>query len=1317
MSPKKIIITSILLLYAFCSYTQEYLFDVQTINVEDGLPQRDVHSIMQDSEGYIWLSSQGTISRFDGHQFKNYDYNFLNVRANSGLLLALDDGDRLWYSEGNQSALNTFGGILDSKLDTVYTFESFSNGLIHSDNIAFIQPSYATKNNIIIGTIDGNIYKYDGEFHHIYKDSNDDLIWKCFEVEKDVFYLHYYINKHKDKQALGKIVNKKIVKKTVFQTPIQDIIKIKNRFFVQTFFDKRMYYDLSTNKQDLEIQLKSGLDIKGVFQIQENWICVNTKNGIVIQDNYGNILWRYFEYNQSGEGSQLKYSCVFKDVQGILWIGTADGIIKIQIKENPFTILQKNNSIRGITEIDNKQYIGGYFGNYRADLNNDNWTEFLSKKITVVGYLEDENDIIWMGTSVRIMCKYNRRTNAFDVLHLYNAGQISFPFINKVTNNFLLGTSEGIFYYDKIKNKVKKLKLSDKNINIGTRAIYTNEDGIWVVTTKGLFLLNPKTEKVIYHFSKKDGFPTNNFNHLYKDKKGLFWLGTKDKGLIRWNRKTNEIRQFSKKDGLSNNNIYAVYEDDFGGLWLPSDYGLMRFDKASFETKVYMPNDGIAHEEFNTFAHYQDKKGYLYFGGLKGVTKFHPKDFIEKKEFQPDLKISKIQVLPNNHEFHIDKTNEFLTQNKIILKHSDRILELQFALLDFTNPSENKYAYKILNYNNQWIYLNDNILSINNLPQGNYTLIIKARSAGGNWLDKELNLKIYVAPPFYFTWWFIFVVVLLIGLTIWWYFIYRTIQLQRQNLELEKIVKERTQKIEKQADELKALDKAKTQFFSNITHEFRTPLTLIIGPLQQLLKQTKEKPKQRKINTALNNANQLLGLVNQLLDISKLEHNKMRLEISFGGIVEFTENIVQRFQPLANQQQKKLVVNISTTSNQTYFDKEKWNKILSNLLSNALKYTAENGRIAVNLIVNDRQKLIKLIVKDNGIGIEKANLPLIFERFYQTNVNRDGQLGTGIGLALVKELIEVQNGSIKVESKVGFGTTFFVTLPIVETAIEPQSDNEKEPVLQAIPTVTESTILQKEKLINNDKTNLLIIEDNPEMRLYIRDCIDESIYEITEAKNGEEGVEKALKIIPDLIISDVMMPKKDGYEVTQTIRQTVSTSHIPLILLTAKASLESRLEGLQRGADVYLTKPFSAEELALRIKKLLEIRALIQQQFANQKLITISDNVQKTYKEENQFIIDVRKYILNNITNEKLTVESIGQAFAMSRMQFYRKIKALTNQSTSEFIRSIRLAKATELIKTQDLTLSEIAYDTGFTSLSSFSKAFKKRYGKSPSSL
>ncbi len=582
-----------------------------------------------------------------------------------------------------------------------------------------------------------------------------------------------------------------------------------------------------------------------------------------------------------------------------------------------------------------------------------------------------------------------------------------------------------------------------------------------------------------------------------------------------------------------------------------------------------------------------------------------------------------------------------------------------------------------------------------------------------------------VQKPFYLELWFILTALLTVTGSIIGGIRWRFYQLEKSKLRLEAEVKLRTKTIQQQAEQLQALDKAKTRFFSNITHEFRTPLTLVIGPLEQVVERKLTEKSKEKLMSVLKNARHLLGLINQLLDLSKLESGQMRVEITHGDINAYTKELVQDIKPLADKKEQTLQIAIAESVWKTQFDKKKWTKIIYNLLSNAIKYTPEKGTILLELMSREAQ--IHLRVKDSGIGIKKSQLPQIFNRFYQVDDSSTrNQEGTGIGLALVKELVELQGGSIDVVSEHQKGTTFVIKLPIFERSKVMEKEvlpiTQRRPLLE-LPSAETKHVLVKKPSLSEEKERLeiLIIEDNAEMRIYIRDCLDETKYHITEASNGVEGIAKAIETIPDLIISDVMMPGKNGFEVTGTLRSTVPTSHIPIILLTAKSALESRLEGFQSGADVYLTKPFSPKELSLRIQKLIEIRELIRNSVHS---ITVVNNPKPiinetitSYQKENHFAQQVRAIIDKHIIETGLNGEFIGEQIGMSRMQVHRKLKALMNQSASELIRTIRLEKAYELLQTQNYNSSEVAYQTGFNTLSYFSKIFKEKYGYSPSDL
>ncbi|MCB9277260.1 MAG: response regulator, partial [Lewinellaceae bacterium] len=829
--------------------------------------------------------------------------------------------------------------------------------------------------------------------------------------------------------------------------------------------------------------------------------------------------------------------------------------------------------------------------------------------------------------------------------------------------------------------------------------------------------------------------PFNHIRHIHEDEEGAFWLASKGGGVIRWRPQLSQgeapssYQQFTTKDGLADNFTYAVYEDDYGKLWIPSDKGLMQMDKASFRTRTFTTDDGLSHNEFNFSAHYQARDGTLYFGGLGGLIAFHPRVFTEEKANHTPLAFTNYYVLEEGADKMADKTQLLQAGGAIIIQPGDKFFELHFALLDFDAPEQHRYAYQIQGYSDSWNYTNENFIRITNLPFGKYTLEIQGQNSSRGWSNQTLSLSIQVLKPFYLQWWFIAMVIIgIVSVTLaavrW-----RIVRLQKDRARLEAEVQKRTRQIEEdkqtiaaQAEALQELDRAKSRFFSNITHEFRTPLTLIIGPLEQALA---ENPPpsilRRRMQGVIKNARHILGLINQLLDLSKMESGRMEVEAVRGDIIAYTRELAMQFQPLAGKKALRLHFISDQGSWEANFDQDKWDKIVYNLLSNAIKFTPQGNAIQLSLarVGDDERESIRLDVKDTGMGIDEKQIERVFDRFYQAPSpprSPQGGAGTGIGLALVKELVELQGGKVSVASEVGKGTSFCILLPVLSAEnIKPLAGQPTADVLSSLELAANEAASEAKAPAedNKEKLELLIIEDNEEMREYIRYCIGEDKYHITEATDGQEGIEKAQALIPDLIISDVMMPKKDGLAVTQAIRSSLSTSHIPLILLTAKASLESRLEGLQRGADAYLTKPFSPQELALRTEKLIEIRRMLQQRYQN---VSPTDEG-GAYRQEDEFITELRAYVLEHIDDADLNGDRIGRHFGMSRVHLYRKLKALTDQSITEFVKAVRLQKALELVREGKYNVSEIAYQTGFSSVSHFSRSFKQAFGKAPSEV
>lgn len=1305
-------------------YSQNnYVFEAQKINVENGLPHRSVYDITQDSDGYIWISVPGNISRYDGSNFKTYTSSFLKTGDNLANLIGSDKSNNIWYCERSNLDKPILSGVIDTKKDSIYRFEDFSKGLFSSQDVVHISQSKKEASSIFITTRAGVIYKYSDHFEEIYRFNhslNNYAI--CEEDESNGYWIlnENHILKIKNQKLLATYSNPNLngyFYRVVTQKP-NLILEVRNAL------DEKTYWELKNDILSPYTFPNKIKNLKQLFQKTSDYICYSSNDTIYVSNNSGKKIFQFNNIDNSG--ADFKYQTTLVDRQDILWIASGNGLYKVIPKKNPFKLLQENQSIRGIFKDDDQLYVGSYTENVIINLKTNKKTPFIRvPNVATTSFIKDKKSHIWAGTSTQLLFEFIPKTNLWNYYRLSDRVALHAPLINSKTGKIWIGTANGLAFLNTNTNQIEFIKLPISDTNTEIRHLYQNEKGIWDISNKGIFLMDAETETIIKHITLENGLPNANLNHMYEDTDGTFWLASKEAGLIHWNLETNEFKQYTMQNGLSNNTIYAVYPDNYNNLWLTSNYGLMRFNKETKNVQVYLPKNGIAHEEFNTFAHFQDKDGTLYFGGLNGITVFHPKNLIEDTNTEIPLRLTQLEVLNENNSDFIDITKSFNTTNEIVLKPTDRVLEIEVSLLDFENPSDLQYTYQIEGFQDQWLYTKSNKITFNNLPYGSYTINIKGKGLASSSSSNTLQIPVIVKKPFYLTWQFIALTIALIGLLLFIYVKWRFRKVVKDRNQLEEEVKLRTQQIESdkqiitaQAEALKDLDEAKTRFFSNITHEFRTPLTLIKGPLEQVI----ENPPpatvlKKRMQGVLKNTNHILGLINQLLDLSKLESGGMKLEVVYNDIIAHTNDVVTRFQQLAKKKEQHLTFITLEKSWKTYFDQEKWDKLLYNLISNAIKFTPKNGNIQVklNAIIIDNENTIVLEVKDSGIGMDEKQQQSVFNRFYQAdNSLTRSHEGSGIGLALVKELITLQGGTIRLESERDKGSTFTILLPILKNHTLSSKQPENIPFESYLNFETGEDEISKNQNRSNDKEKLelLIVEDNEDMRNYIKQCLNSTLYNITEASNGKEGLEKAFSVIPDIIISDVMMPKMNGFELTKTIRNTLSTSHIPLILLTAKSTLESKLEGLARGADAYLTKPFSPKELELRVEKLIELRTLIQKRYEG-NIVEPS----KTYQQEDGFIIQLKEYIIEHLDETELNGDQIGKHFSISRVQLYRKLKALTNLSVSEYIKNIRLEIALQLVTEGQLNISEIAYKTGFSSPSLFSKSFKKSFGKSPSQM
>jgi signal transduction histidine kinase/DNA-binding response OmpR family regulator len=688
---------------------------------------------------------------------------------------------------------------------------------------------------------------------------------------------------------------------------------------------------------------------------------------------------------------------------------------------------------------------------------------------------------------------------------------------------------------------------------------------------------------------------------------------------------------------------------------------------------------------------------------------------------------------------------QFPFGKEIQLPHDENFISFEYAALSFIHSEKNQYAYKMEGVDKDWVYSGTRrYTSYPNLSPGEYIFRVKGSNSDGVWNEEGTSIAIIISPPWWKTWWAYSAYVFIFVFTLYGI---RRYEMNRLRL------KDKIKMDEAILKEKEETDKMKSRFFANISHEFRTPLTLILGPAEKISAR-KSDDVVKDANIIKRNSRRLLQLINQLLDLSKLESGKLKLEASKGNIVSFVKGVALSFESLAESKDITLKLLPEKEFIEMYFDKEKMMKILTNILSNALKFTPEEGKITVSIrechaefisassinieipkqVRDDtRKEFIEIKIRDTGIGIPQEELPKLFDRFYQVDSSQTREYeGTGIGLALTKELVELHHGSIKVESEKGGWTEFTLEFPlgrehlkddeIVEDKTDVILSEEKNLISLGDDRVQKVSSSHFDKLsVTNkdqnkeegDKTIILVVEDNYDMRQYIRESLNGN-YIIEEAVNGEQGVRKAEKIIPDLIISDMMMPKMDGNELVRILKNDEKTSHIPIILLTAKAGQENKLEGLETGADDYLIKPFDIKELQVRIKNLINIRKKLQEKFSKPGYIP-KPNWKKQPSIEEEFINKVLQVIEAHISEESFDIESFGEEVGMSRTQFYRKLKAITGMPASIYLRTVRLSKAKKMIEDRQGTISEIAYSVGFSSPSYFTKCFKDEFGYPPS--
>ncbi len=1302
------------------------------LSTKDGLPQSFVSGLVQDKQGFVWIATRNGLASFDGSQFKTFRHiNNDSSSLASNLLIKLmqaANGD-IWVEHES--------GEIDRINPETNVIEHITKRKIFLQQPArFVKRGWLTDSEGSLWCIqkDGILTKYNLKYNTVtsveFREkaiTNDTIRGLMEDRQKQVWVL--------TQKGLTKIGNTGRQPHTHFPfTTIlkkypgseSDLIQLKESNNGEIIFgDNRrlvLFNPPSGSFKTIALPAEAAAGIR--------WI-QSGPDGYEYFDMQGTV-YRYTGSNvvepvaDLGPVPMRDIQALLVDRSGLIWLGTnANGIYQVDLSAPFFeshsnTISFHADVLKQETGTDlqnfsawpasDKQFkFSSYFFRYAYDLQKKLWIAMRNQ----VGYYDEKESRMIKLPPVPFVVDNTNASLGIRGIDFSPDGRL-----------WVAGYNGYTAYLDPANHRWETVLDTGflKNINLqdGIVNIAVDGDHIWLssINEHGLFGVDIKTRQIkqFTATSKEGKLPTNHLLGLLKDpvQKNILWIGSYE-GLIRFNTGTFHTNYYSINEGLPDNTIYSLAFDDKGFLWISTNKGLCRFDTTTHTLNTFQVADGLPGDEFNRFHHIKLPGGKMAFGGPDGWVLFNPL-VMKRDNYLPQvaftgLKVNNVDISAATSEVQLKKGLNVL--DELLLRYNQNTLSFSFAGLEFTQPKKIIYRYKLEGYDNDWITTTKPEAVYTKLPPGRYVLQVNASNTTGNWSDKIKRLSIIVSPPLWRTWW-AYVLYVFIGAG--WIALFIRYRVNRERMRQEIALKER------EAAQLKAVDELKGRFFANITHDFRTPLTLILGPVQQLKRSIAKDSNKRWLDSIERNANQLLQLINQLMDLSKLEAGSLQLNETYGSPTKVIDSCVQSFGAEAASKQLTLQYNYSGGDTDCWFDAGKLQQIANNLIANAIKFTPAGGTIEVFVQTGSG---IVLAVSDTGVGIQPTQLPLVFNRFFQVDSGSTGFSsiqGSGIGLALVKELVELQGGTIKAHSndeETGkWSTVFSVKLPCKMGA-----ENKKEPAaLESMPVAASikdytpfvNTVPETSVPSDEDSTTILLVEDNSELADFIISSVDDR-YTIIHAVNGQQGLDQAFEIMPDLVISDIMMPVMNGYDMCTALKKDERTSHIPVILLTAKASFDDRIEGLSLGADDYLTKPFHVQELLLRINNLVErqkrLREKIFREISQPGLHDLSPSAEPTLQD--LFMEKLYALVESNLDKTGFGVEELARLTGMSRANLHRKLKAIAGIPAGEIIRNYRLKRAAAFLSLGHNS-SETAYMTGFDSPAYFSKCFKDFYQLTP---
>ncbi|TZF82782.1 response regulator [Pedobacter sp. BS3] len=1329
------------------------------LNVENGLSQSTVLAITQDSRGFIWFGTRDGLNRYDTREFRVYRNkpgDKASISSSYYIIALLEDSrKRLWI--GTNHGLNryipesdSFEPILKDSVNTHNPKDKITCIYEDSDKNIWV----GTGNGLNRLTANNKLEEYypagggkiaapENFINTIYQDKSG-VLWigtskglKILERTPKGYSFRSFLHSAADP---GSISGNEI---TTIAEDRQGNLWVGTKNAGLNIFDRKTGNFLHVKYQPGNTKsLSSDVIRKIVVDKNTGHLWVATINGLNYLDPVNKSVVCY--KNDSENPNSLSNNSIhdiYQDKNGVLWIGTMYAGVDIAYPDaTPFEYFQHStykNSISGnviscIIEDDQHNLWIGTEGdglNY-YNIKTGKFTHFsynqdalgLGSGLVKTVYMDRRGDV-WVGLHEGGLFRYNKPANAFSRVVLSSAGadkisQNIYCILEDHQGQLWIGTgTEGLYLVDRNTMQVIRHfsanapEKADRISDDYTRVIFEDsKHNIWLGTSSGLNLLPAGANGFVQYMADAKAATqlyADYINCITEDSKGRIWIGTYRGGLSLYHPRQRDFTTFTPQNGLPSDNILGIVEDDAGLLWIGTDKGLSRFDPVKKTVRTYNVRDGLPGMEFHYNAALKTSSGRLYLGNYNGLVSFIPAQIKEYNLSSP-LVFTGLKLF--NRPVTIGDNSNLLRQDisytqKLTFTHNQNVFTLNFATLNYIRSAKNQYAYKLEGFDKDWNYTTNPEVTYTNLPAGRYQFKIK-NSTNGLDNGRYNSIAIEVLPAPWKTWWAYVLYAMTIGTIL--YFVIRFLRGQAR-LERE-LYYEHLENVRQ-----KEMHQMKLDFFTNISHEIRTPLTLILGPLEKLLSDTvNHLSLYTQVKLVKNNADRLMRLINELLDFRKADTGNLKLSKSPTNLIAFSRDIFVSFEPMAQSRNIRYEFVCDTDRIDVAIDRLQMEKVVFNLLSNAFKFTPDNEHITCLIRVNNNQ--VELKVSDNGRGIPYADQDKIFTSYYQAG-NQNMTIGTGIGLALTRTIVQLHEGTITFESIPAQPhspgrTCFTVCLPLQEINIRDDYSDDGFPVTNTVDEAYPAS----QQLTATDPAvathHILLVEDNEEVRQFIRESLSEN-YIIHECVNGLQGWQTAVELIPDLIISDVMMPEMDGIALSSKLKTDERTSHIPIILLTAKAAHTHQVSGLETGADVYITKPFSIKLLELNIRNLIRYREIMRDKFSQQVTLQPKNIVLESPDEK--FLEKLMNIIETHMADPEFNVAALVSKIGMSQTVLYRKIKALTGLPITDFIKSVRLKQAAQLLSQHKLNISEVAYAVGFNDRKYFSKEFRKQFGKAPS--